>query len=97
MRVRISYSVDLKDVPNECARMLSETLEQLGEVHADIENLIDQLDHRTAIGWQVKDKINRCRENLAKVDSKLADSDMIMEGYYSTKEPKEGEDVISEV
>ena len=96
MRVRISYSVDLDDVPNECARMLNEALNKLGDAHRDIENLIDQLDNETAIDWQVKDKLNRCRETLAKVDAGLADSDMILEGYYSSKNPKEEEDVSSE-
>lgn len=96
MRVRISYSVDLDDVPNECARMLNEALNKLGDAHRDIENLIDQLDNETAIDWQVKDKLSRCREALAKVDARLADSDMILEGYYSSKNPKENEDVVSE-
>ena len=96
MRVRISYSVDLDDVPNECSRMLTETLNKLNDVHRDIENLIDQLDNEVAIGWQVKDKLNRCRVDLAKIDSTLVDNDMILEGYYSSKNPKEGEDVVSE-
>ena len=54
MRVRISYSVDLDSVPSECARMLAETLTKLGDVQAQVENLIDQLDSNTAIDWQVK-------------------------------------------
>ena len=45
MRVRISYSVDLDNVPDECARMLTETLEKLAEVQGDIESLIDQIDN----------------------------------------------------
>ena len=96
MRVRISYSVDLDDVPNECARMLTEVLQKLGDVQSDIENLIDELEHNTGIDWQIKDKIGRCRESLAKIDSTMADNDMILEGYYSAKEPKENEDVPSE-
>ena len=96
MRVRISYSVDLDDVPKECARMLAETLEKLGEVQAGIENLIDQLDENKAIDWQVKEKIANCREDLAKVDAKLSDNDLILEGYYSAKNTKETEDVASE-
>ena len=96
MRVRISYSVDLDDVPNECARMLSEVLQKLDDAHADIESLIDQLETDTGIDWQIKDKISRCRESLAKVDSTMADNDLILEGYYSAKKPKENEDVVSE-
>ena len=97
MRVRISYSVDLEDVPKECARMLQESLEQISEVHRDIESLVDKLDNEEdAIAWQVKDQIDRCRQRLAKLDMVLADNELILEGYYDTKEQKEVEDVISE-
>ena len=96
MRVRISYSVDLDDVPSECARMLAETLEKLAEIQAGVETLIDQLDDNRAVDWQVKSNIKSCRENLAKIDSKLADNDLILEGYFSAKQPKETEDVASE-
>ena len=96
MRVRISYSVDLDDVPSECARMLAETLEKLAEIQAGVETLIDQLDDNRAVDWQVKSSIKSCRENLAKIDSKLADNDMILEGYFSAKQSKETEDVASE-
>jgi len=96
MRVRISYSVDLDDVPKECARMLTETLDKINDVHRDIEGLVDQLDSEEAIDWQVKDRIKRCRLSLAKLDMILEDSSMILEGYYTAKNPKENEDVASE-
>ena len=40
MRVRISYSVDLDDVPNECARMLNDGLKMLNKIHEEIESLV---------------------------------------------------------
>ena len=92
MRVRISYSVDLQEVPRECARMLNDSIEQIEEVREDINDLVKQLDDNKAQAWLVKDKINRCRQRLAKFDSILADNDMILEGYFSAKEP-EAEDV----
>ena len=92
MRVRISYSVDLEDVPAECARMLHGSMEQFEEIRDDINNLVNQLDDNKAQAWIIKDKIKRCRENLAKLDAILADNDMILEGYFSAKEP-EVEDV----
>tara|TARA_R100001443_G_C3336476_1_gene173539 strand:- start:843 stop:1136 length:294 start_codon:yes stop_codon:yes gene_type:complete len=96
MRVRISYSVDLDDVPNECARMLQESLEHVGEIHREIESLIDKMDNTDGIGWQIKDQIDRARLRLAKLDTILADNQMILDGFYATKEPKEAEDVASE-
>ena len=97
MRVRISYSVDLEDVPDECAEKLQKSLLQINEVHAEIEDLIDQLGTRQCEFWIVKRKIARCRENLAKLDNVLADNELILEGYYSTKNSnQEVEDVSSE-
>ena len=92
MRVRISYSVDLDDVPLECARMLHDSIEYIEEVREEISELIKQLDDDKGQAWLAKDKIERCRNKLAKLDAILADNDMILEGYFSAKEP-EVEDV----
>ena len=89
MRVRISYSVDLEGVPDECARMLQDSLEHVGEIHSQIEELIDQLDKDQCVGWVAKHKIAACRERLGKLDVILADNDMILEGYFTAKQPKE--------
>ena len=86
MRVRISYSVDLDDVPSECARMLEEARQHLDEVTTTMENLIDQLEDGRAIGWQVKSRIDSCRQELAKFDAILADNEMILQGYFGAKE-----------
>ena len=86
MRVRISYSVDLDDVPNECARMLQEAKQHVDEVTATLESLIDQLEDGRAIGWQVKSRIDSCRKELAKFDAILADNEMILQGYFGAKE-----------
>jgi len=96
MRVRISYSVELEEVPSECARMLQESLEHLGEAQREIESTIDKLDDADSVGWQIKDQIDRCRQRLAKLDMILADNEMILEGYYNNKESKGEEDVTSE-
>ena len=92
MRVRISYSVDLEDVPIECARMLHDATDQIEEVRQEIEELVKLLDDGKAHVWLVKDRIDRARKDLAKIDSALADNDLIMQGYFAAKEP-EGEDV----
>ena len=92
MRVRISYSVDIEDVPLECARMLHDSLEQIEEVREEISTLVRQLDDNKAQAWLTKTNIDSCRKKLAKLDSILADNDMILEGYFKAKEP-EVEDV----
>ena len=40
MRVRISYTVDLDDVPLECARMLHDSIEKIEEAREEISDLI---------------------------------------------------------
>ena len=92
MRVRISYSVDLEDVPLECARMLHDSIEYIEEAREEISDLVRQLDDDKAQLWIVKDRIDSCREKLAKLDAILEDNNMILEGYFSAKEP-EVEDV----
>ena len=92
MRVRISYSVDLKDVPLECARMLHDSMEKIESIRDEMSDLIRQLDDDKAQLWLVKDKIERCRKELTKLDAVLADNDLILEGYFKTKE-SEVEDV----
>ena len=88
MRVRISYSVDLDDVPSECARMLHDSTENIEEIREEISELVKQLDDDKAQGWLVKDKIDRCRQKLAKLDAILSDNDMILAGYFSAKDPE---------
>jgi hypothetical protein len=89
MRVRISYSVDLDDVPEECARMLEDSIQHLSDTQEELERLIDILVDNSGVGWQVKERISRCRQKLAKLDSVLADNDNILVGYYTATEPEE--------
>jgi Mg2+ and Co2+ transporter CorA len=96
MRVRISYTVDLEDVPSECAKRFVESLEEVNEVHREIESLIDKMDDTEMVGWQIKDQIDRCRRRLAKLDVLLTDNDMILDGYFATKKSEEADDVASE-
>ena len=92
MRVRISYSVELEDVPLECARMLHDSMEKIESIREEISDLIKQLDDGKAQAWIVKDRLHNCRKNLAKFDAILADNDLILEGYFSQIDP-EVEDV----
>ena len=48
MRVRISYSVDLDDVPSECARMLHDSIEHVEELREEISELTTA---KRKLGW----------------------------------------------
>jgi len=57
MRVRISYTVDLEDVPLECARMLHDSIEQIEELREEISELVKQLDDGKTQAWLAKIKL----------------------------------------
>jgi hypothetical protein len=76
--------------------MLQDSLEHVGELHTQIEDLIDQLDKGQCVGWVAKLKIAECRERLGKLDAILGDNDMILEGYFTAKEPKEEVEDVSD-
>jgi hypothetical protein len=76
--------------------MFQESLEHVIEVHREIETLVDSMESRDNVSWVIKDKINKCRERLSKLDAILADNDAILEGYYNAKQHEEDKDVASE-
>ena len=96
MRVRISYSVELEDVPEECSRMLQEAASKVNEVYEEIETLVDQLNSGSAVPWRTKDYIARCRKKLAQVDAVLGDNEMILDGFFKSQEPQP-QDEVSDV
>ena len=86
MRVRISYSVDLKEVPSECERMLYDAAGDLQEASADVSDLcalVHKKDVNPAIVAEMFDSI---RKKLAVVDAVMADNDLIMKGYFGALE-----------
>lgn len=75
MRVNITYSVELDDVPNEVSRILGECEQSLRSIHGELGHTIDK-DPLTIV-----EKLNKIRINLAKLDLKLGDSMDILSGY----------------
>ena len=96
MRVRISYSVELEHVPQEVIRLLDERLNKVFVIRDMIETLMYEIENDTIPPERAKLAFQEIRQDLAKVDYEIADSDSILQGYYSaTKEP-EGEQDASE-
>jgi hypothetical protein len=87
MRVRISYSVELEHVPSECERMLYDAAGDLQEMVAEVSDLcamVHKKDVNPAIIGEIFESI---RKKLAAVDAAMADSDLIMKGYYGAVHP----------
>jgi len=82
MRVRISYSVDLEEVPRESVEMLKGTMEDIQSLLQDVNELLHDIEKSKAPKDQILSVIDRSRKGLSKVDSRLTDVSMIMSGYH---------------
>jgi len=82
LRVNITYSVDLDDVPDEVSRILEECEQNFRSIHGELDHAIGR-DPLTII-----EKLNEIRINLAKLDLKLGDSMDILSGYIQAVSAK---------
>ena len=84
MRVRISYSVEIEEVPQEVVRLLNDNAVDLIDLKHKLQSLINEIDGKTIDGHRAKLEITALREELARIDYSLADSDLILQGYHAT-------------
>ena len=93
MRVRISYSVGLDEVPDEVIRLLENANSNVSNVRDLLENMIHMLGNDLVSADWAKSEISKLRDLLAKIDYCLADSDSILQGYFdATSIPKQEDD-----
>ena len=95
MRVRISYSVGLDEVPDEVIRLLEKANDNISHVRDIVESMINMIGNDSANGDWTKAEISKLRDLLAKIDYSIADSDSILQGYFDATTPptEEKEDV----
>lgn len=84
MRVRISYSVELEHVPQEVVRILDGSLDKICLIRDEIETLMYDIENDTTNAHRVGKIIQELRQDLARLDHELTDSDSIIQGYYKT-------------
>ena len=99
MRVRISYSVELEEVPREVSRILDQACTQASELRDHLDKLIYDIEQESAEPNRVAKTFEELRALLTSLDHQLADIAMIIQGYYqATAEPvPTGEkDIVSE-
>ena len=92
MRVNITYSVDLEDIPDEVNRILGECERVFREIHGDLDRAIGR-DPLAVI-----EELDKIRIGLAKLDLKLGDSMQILSGFVQTlaSKPEMEQDAIRE-
>ena len=78
MRVSISYSVELDDVPTEVERILIDCDKKIRMIHGDLKGAIgrDPLS--------IMEDIHKIRLQLAATDIQLEDCKQILSGYVQT-------------
>ena len=82
MRVNITYSVDLEDVPDEVDRILGECEQKFREAHGKIDQAIGR-DPLLII-----EELDKVRKTLSRIDLKLDDSMNILSGYVQAMAQK---------
>ena len=97
MRVKIAYTVELGQVENEVAEIMSKATNDLDDAYQELINLQNSLDTQTG---EIKDhlkSIHFARTKLGKADQILDDCYLILEGLNQTKEQlEEGEHEVQD-
>jgi len=95
LKVKISYTVELDDVPRQVYKLLID--EKVSVINKDYENLLKLIIEGNT--EQALDEIDTFRQNLALIDQKMNDAQSILDGYmrarYSSNNQTE-EDVSKE-
>ena len=93
MRVKISYGVEIEEVPNEIEELFDFVYSKKHNTDKQldlVERLIEERDLSAAIVI-----IDKLRQTLAKMDNRLADISQIAAGYVAYRE-QEGVQNVSE-
>jgi hypothetical protein len=89
--------VELEEVPREVVRLLDESVNKLCLIRDNVESLMYEIESDTINGHRSKEVFKELRQELARVDHELADSDSILQGYHEAiKEPEEDKDSVSQ-
>ncbi len=89
MRVRISYSVDMEEVPKESQRLLQNAVEALHQSWTELQSLQLELEEKMTDAGTKAGVLSLCediRKRIAAADSKILDASMIIGGYYQALE-----------
>jgi hypothetical protein len=87
MKVRLSYSVELEEVPAKVANILKEDMAVLPALVSELEWIVNRLiDDEPNISKIIK-KIDTMRVNLGTLDGKLNECSSILQGYSNAINP----------
>lgn len=96
MRVKISYGVDIDEVPNEIEQLFDFVYEKKLKLESQlelVEKLLEEREHESAV--EVMDKL---RQTLAEMDNRIIDVSAIAQGFveYNNQLNEQGEEDVRE-
>tara|TARA_B100000424_G_C22528532_1_gene302571 strand:- start:46 stop:381 length:336 start_codon:yes stop_codon:yes gene_type:complete len=80
MKVSITYSVELDEIPDKVRTFLVEASESSVGIQAGLKYVISMADNNTSIDEQLT-QIDKLRRQLADIDHTLLDCSEILHGY----------------
>ena len=86
MRVRISYGMDIEDVPSRASELLYNTVEKLQETLSLLERCRDGVEDCDTSFKHITNSLDKARLSLGSVDQSIQDVEFILDGlnnYYS--------------
>jgi len=87
MRVNISYSAELDEVPAELSRIIVDTTRRLSVQAATLSQVEELMTEEEGVdnAAVVAELVEAARQELASVDTRLSESISILGGYYQAK------------
>ena len=86
MRVRISYGMDIQDVPSKTSELLCDTVHKLEEALSTLQRCRDGVEDCVADFKHITVSLDKVRLDLSSVDQAIQDVEYILEGlnnYYN--------------
>ena len=86
MRVRISYGVEIDDVPSKVADLLWESIDSLERSIGELRKVTEDLEDIERNNGRVLESVDKFRQDLSKIDLTIADCQSIVTGlanYYN--------------
>jgi len=89
MRVRLSYSVELEDVPDSVAELIEGELYRIDEVKQSIGKALEGLNQDEPHLDLVAKSLDKARQVLGAIDVRLNECESILAGYERAMNPPE--------
>ena len=96
MRVRLSYSVELEDVPDSVAYLIEGEMFRIDEAKEKIGRAYDTLCEEEPHVELVLKSIDQARQALGAIDLRLNECESILEGYRQAQNPPADEPAIDQ-